>query len=130
MVGRRPAKPRINWERQAHWFEAEGGKPKPPAKGKRFDYLTVVSQNIARQDIVDKRCKELRQAGFTICTPPIHKDTKVCQIKRVEEQRCYIERTQPHYLSEETKQWAKSYLAEIDRREKGKKKRKPFPCPE
>ena len=103
----------IDWAKHAHWFEAEGTKVRPPIKkGEYFLYLATVTQSPERGDIVDKLCEELKSAGFT----PLKRERKhpkgtlrVCELRRIEEQYCFIERTKPYYISERTKQWAEAY---------------------
>jgi len=117
----------VNWERQAHWFEGEGGKTKPPSKGVKVQPIQTVMQDIARIDIVDKLCSELIQAGFTPTRYRVGR-TERCEIGTVEQQKCFINRTKRYYLSQQTREWAEEYLKEIERR-KPRTPRKPFKCP-
>jgi len=110
-------------------FEAEGGKPRPPKRGESFGALMTVSQKLSRRDIVDKLCNELKGAGFRSAVY-VSMGMAECFLTRVEEQKCFIERTKPYYLSQETKNWADQYLAEIERRTKARARpRFPFECP-
>jgi len=116
----------IDWAKHAYWFEAEGSK----TSSKDPEYLDTVSQNVARREIVDTLCKELQNAGFRARVRPLEKGrTLACNIKRIEEQKCFVERTKSYYLAQETRQWAEEYLRAIE----GRRRRRPrihFKCPE
>ena len=120
----------VNWERPAWWHEAAGSKPTPPKIGKPLIPLTTVSQHVMRREIVDVLCDELADAGFRV-DKRIERDKTIrCHLTRVEEKRCFVERTRPHYLSKRTRKWAQDYLREIKRREKRRARpRIPFRCP-
>lgn len=121
----------INWAKHAWWHEAEGTKRRPPKPSERFYPLTTISQDLARKEIVEKLCGELKQAGFTSRMRIKNRDA-MCEIDRLEEQKCFIQQTNPHYLAQETQRWAREYLDALERpppKEKPGRPRKRFQCP-
>jgi len=128
---RRKSNP-INWQRQADWFEGEGSKRTPPKRGRPFKALTTVTQSMKRADVVKALCNELRQAGFTATTRQVKKPPRtnlVCDISRVEEQKCFIERVRPYFIGAGTQKWADQYLKAIEQKKKMGPPRIPFKCP-
>jgi len=82
------------------------GVAKAHAK-KYVPQIEVVARDLKRRDIVMLICEWLRDAGFTAKYREAGRSS-ICYLGRIEEQKCFIERTQPYYLSETTKDWAKT----------------------
>jgi len=115
----------MDWAKHAHYHETEGTHPT------RLTHLVTVTQDLKRFDLVKHLCDELKGAGFQTRLyrkpPPKERDVD-CYIYRREEQKCFIERALPHYISLTTQNWARNYLKKLEKRQKGRP-RIPFKCP-
>ena len=52
-----------------------------------------------------------------------------CEFPSIEQQKCFIERTKPHYMGKATQEWAEKSPKGIGER-KTRRERKPFICPQ
>ncbi len=119
----------------ADWFEAEGSVSIVKRKRRReqYVYLIVISQDIARREIVDEVSFTLKKSGFNPFVYFVKRQLR-CNLVRRNEQECFLRMVMPRLISAEKKEdirRALDFLAEKQRigRSRGAMPRTFFLCP-